>query len=149
LGKKAKKELLSYEFITLFLIGFTIGAVFHIFGKPINAESALAFLSSIAEISAAILGIFSAAALILIERSPKAIRKVMPKGDFVSAFILFTLAILHSLASILTVEKDTFIDLRTFHGDILIFLPLIWMTSAIIIVGFFIWKLTQRRRLKF
>jgi len=43
LKEKAKKELLSYELITLFLIGFTIGTIFHIFGKPISAESALAF----------------------------------------------------------------------------------------------------------
>jgi len=144
LKEKAKKELLenSREIIVLSLIGFTIGTSFHIFGKPISAESALAFLSSIAEISSAILGIFSAAALFLMERSPVAIRKVMRKGDFVSAFVLFTLAILHSLASILIIEKDSLIDLRTSSGDILIFLPLMWMTSAIIIVGFFIWKLT-------
>ena len=64
LKEKANKELLknSHEIITLSLIGFIIGASFHIFGRPISAESALAFLSSIAEISAAILGIFSAAA---------------------------------------------------------------------------------------
>jgi len=68
----------------------------------------------------------------------------MPKGDFVSAFVLFTLAILHSLASILTIEKDMLVDLRTFNGDILIFLPLMWMTSGIVIVGFFIWKLTLK-----
>jgi hypothetical protein len=145
LKEKAKKELLSYELITLFLIGFTIGTIFHTFGKPISAESALAFSSSIAEISAAILGIFSAAALFLMERSPVAIRKVMPRGDFVLAFVLFTLAILHSLASILTIEKDMLVDLRTFNGDILIFLPLMWMTSGIVVVGFFIWKLTLEK----
>ena len=111
-----------------------------IFGKPVSAESALAFLSSIANISAAILGIFSAAALFLMERSPIAIRKVMPKGDFVSAFVQFTLAILHSLVGILAIEKDTPVDLRTFSGDVLIFSPFMWMTSAIVIVGFFIWK---------
>jgi len=144
LKEKAKKELLSSELITLFLIGFVMGTFFHIFGKPIDAESALTFLNAIAEISATILSIFSAAALFLIERSPAAIRKVMSKGDFVAGFILFTLAILHSLASILTIEKDTPVDLRTFNGDILIFLPLMWMTSAIIVVGFFVWKLTLK-----
>jgi len=76
------------------------------------------------------------------ERSTVAIRKVMSRGDFVSAFVLFALAILHSLVSILTIEKDTPVDLRTSSRDILIFLPLMWMTSAIVIVGFFIWKLT-------
>jgi hypothetical protein len=144
LKDKVKKELLknSHEIIALSLIGLTIGTSFHLFGKPISAESALAFLSSIANISAAILGIFSAAALFLMERSPIAVRRVMPKGDFVSAFVLFALAILHSLASILTIDKDTSVDLRTSSGDILIFLPLMWMTSAIVIVGFFIWKLS-------
>ena len=144
LRQKAKKELLSSELITLFLTGFIIGTIFHIFGKPVDAASALSFLGAIAEISATILSIFSAAALFLMERSPGATRKVMSKGDFIAGFILFTLAILHSLASILTIEKDTPVDLRTFNGDILIFLPLMWMTSAIIIVGFFIWKLTLK-----
>jgi hypothetical protein len=37
------------------------------------------------------------------------------------------------------------VDLRTSSGDILIFLPFMWMISAIVIVGFFIWKLTLEK----
>jgi len=133
------------ELIILLLIGFIIGTIFQIFGKPIDPASALSFLSTIAEISATILSIFSAASLFMMELSPGAIRRVMSKGDFVASFLLFTLAIIHSLASILTIEKDTPVDLRTFNGHILIFLPLMWMISAIIIVGFFIWKLYVKR----
>jgi hypothetical protein len=144
LKTRLKEELRKngYELIALTFIGFVIGTSFHLFGKPVSADSALTFLSSIAGISAGILSIFSAVALFLMERSPIARRKVMPKGDFISAFILFTLAILHSLAGILAIEPDTLVDLRTLNGDLLLFLPLMWMISAIVVVGFFIWKVS-------
>jgi hypothetical protein len=68
----------------------------------------------------------------------------MTKGDFLSGSFLFTLAILHSLISILTIEPDTLIDLRTQNADFLVIMPLMWMIFAIIVVGFFIWRLMSK-----
>jgi hypothetical protein len=138
---KSKSRLLIYEFLTLLAIGLTIGILFSTFGKPVTAETAVTFLTSIAEISATIFSLFFAAALLLVGRSESAILRVMSKKDFVAGSFLFTLAILHSLISILTIEAGAIIDLRTFDALVLVIFPLMWMIYSIVVVSFFLWKL--------
>jgi hypothetical protein len=138
---KSGKRLIVYEFFTLLALGLLTGIIFGVFGKTIPAETALTFLSSIAEISATMLSIFFAAALLLIGRSVESIREVISKSDFVAGSVLFTSAILHSLISILSIEGGTFIDLRTYDAALLVVMPLNWMIFAIVVVCFFIWKL--------
>ena len=136
-----KTRLVICEFLTLFVIGLVIGIMFNAFGKSVASETAVAFLTSIAEISATILSIFFAAALLLVGRSPSAIRRIMSKKDFAAGAFLFTLAILHSLISILTIETDAVIDLRTYDALVLVVFPLMSMIFSLVVVSFFLWKL--------
>jgi hypothetical protein len=56
--------------------------------------------------------------------------------------VLFcSLAILHSLISILTIETDAVIDLRTFDALVLVVFPLMWIIYSLVVVSFFLWKL--------
>lgn len=135
------KRLIIYEFFTLLALGLLTGTIFGVFGKPIPAETALTFLSSITDISATMLSIFFAAALLLIGRSQESIRQVISKRDFIAGSGLFTSAILHSLISILSIEAGTLIDLRTFDAALLVVMPINWMIFAIVVVCFFIWKM--------
>ena len=139
--QNTKNRLLIYEFLTLFAIGLIIGVMSNAFGKPVAAETAVTFLSLITEISATTLSLFFAAALLLVGRSQSAIRRIMSKKDFAAGAFLFTLAILHSLLSILTIETDAIIDLRTFDALVLVIFPLMWMIFSIVVVSFFLWKL--------
>ena len=137
----SKTKLLIYEFLTLLVIGLVIGMLFGAFGKPIASETAVTFLTLIAEISATVLSIFFAAALLLVGRSELAIRRIMSIKDFVAGSFLFTVAILHSLISILCIETGVVIDLRTNEALILVIFPLMWMIFSIVVVSFFLWKL--------
>jgi hypothetical protein len=138
---KPKQKLIVYEFLILLALGLLTGTVFGVFGKSIAAETALTFLGAITDISATMLSIFFAAALLLMGRSQETIRKLMSKSDFIAGTVLFTSAILHSLISILAIEPDVLIDLRTFDATFLVVMPLNWMIFAIVVVCFFIWKL--------
>ena len=138
---KSRSRLLICEFLTLLAVGLIMGMMFSAFGKPIAAETAVTFLTSIAEISATIFSIFFAAALLLVGRSQSVIFRILSKRDFVAGSFLFTLAILHSLISILTIEQGTVIDLSSFDALILVIFPLMWMIYSIVVVSFFLWKL--------
>lgn len=141
--KRAKKELPIL--LVLFQIGFVVGTLFYFVGKLIDATSALSFLGTIAQMSATIFSIFSAALLFLLKDSSGEVREIISKGDLIASYLLFTLAIFHSLLSILSIEPNAPVDLRTPYGFILVILPLWWMTAAILIVALFIWKLYVRR----
>lgn len=134
---KEKLPIITVICYAVFVVGVAIG----LFGRSVAATSALAFLGSIAQISATILSIFSSGFLFLLGLSSKKIRQNFSKGDFIAAFALFTVTIIHCLVSILVIEPDKPIDLGTTAGFILVVMPLWWMTGAIMIIAVFIWGL--------
>lgn len=130
----------------LFLIGFVLGTLLFFFGKHIDSTLALQFLSVIAKISASLLGMFTAGFLFLLASlSPTEIRRIMSKADFIASFLLFATAIVHSLVSMLSVERTSFIDLGTPVGFLILFMPFWWMLSAIFILAIFIYFLYVAR----
>ena len=131
--------------ISFVLIGIVVGTFIITFGRSINPTFAMGFLSTIAQISATLLGIFYAAFLFLIGLNKEDIRNVMDKGDFIASFLLFTIAIVHSLISILVMEPDQPIALGTPLGSFMILAPLFWMIAAILMIGIFLWHLFIRR----
>ena len=137
----SKNRLLVCEFLILLAIGLIIGVLFGSFEKQISSESAITFLTLVADISTTILSIFFAAALLLVGRSKDAIHRVMSKKDFVAGSFLFTLTIFYSLINILTMETNTTMDLRSFDSFMLVGFPLTLMVFSIVVVSFFLWKL--------
>lgn len=138
------------EEILLFMVMLvTIGAMAFFtgfFAGSIDSESALRFLSAISKISATLLGMFIAGFLFLLGRlPPRVTTKIVSKYDFVASFLLFTIAVLHSLTSMLTIKQNTSVDFLSPVGFLLYFGPLCWMIGGIVLVALFTWKLYINR----
>ena len=139
-----KKEFLAY--FAIFLLVLSVLLLVRLLGGSVDAKSALSFLNVIAKISATLLGMFSAGFLFLLGTlSPRDIREIMSKSDFAASFLLFSVAILHSLMSMLTIDQDTTVNFLTLENVILYFLPFWWMIAGILVLAFFVWKLYVKR----
>ena len=124
--------MLAVMGVATFLISFVV--------RNVDSNSLLGFMSVIAKISATFLGMFIAGFLFLLGSSTD-VREAVSIGDLIASFVLFSLAILHSLISMLTIIRDTSVDLLVPTSWILYIAPLCWMIGAIFVLSILVWNL--------